>query len=75
MISDESPSKSGSPDRIKRTVFTRRQLTKLEDRFLQQTFLSREERRELATELGLTDRQVMIWFQNRRYKHNALGCL
>ena len=50
-----------------RTVFSRKQLAKLEERFVQQTFLSKEERLELAEALKLTDRQVMVWFQNRRY--------
>ncbi|ELT97515.1 hypothetical protein CAPTEDRAFT_71005, partial [Capitella teleta] len=50
----------------KRTVFSRHQLTALEERFRAQSFLSREERLELADFLGLTDRQVMVWFQNRR---------
>ena len=50
-----------------RTVFTSKQQSKLEERFVKQTFLSKEERLELAAELKLTDRQVMVWFQNRRF--------
>ena len=52
---------------MSRTVFSRKQLAKLEERFVQQTFLSKEERLELAEALKLTERQVMVWFQNRRY--------
>ena len=61
--SQASGGKSGMP----RTVFSRKQLAKLEERFVQQTFLSKEERLELAESLKLTDRQVMVWFQNRRW--------
>ena len=50
----------------RRTTFTKVQLQKLEERFLVQSFLSKEERVEFSFEIGLTERQVMIWFQNRR---------
>lgn len=50
----------------RRTTFTKVQLQKLEERFLAQSFLSKEERVEFSYEIGLTERQVMIWFQNRR---------
>ena len=69
-------SKSGMP----RTVFTRKQLTRLEERFIAQTFLSKEERQSLASELKLTERQIMVWFQNRRlvnlirYTITGIGC-
>ena len=51
----------------KRTIFNQDQLESLEKRFLKQTFLSKDERILLGSELNLTERQVMIWFQNRRY--------
>ena len=57
----------------KRTIFSQKQLERLEERFLSQSFLSKEERLMLGEELDLTERQVMIWFQNRRFVYK--GCL
>ncbi|KAG8224337.1 hypothetical protein J437_LFUL004293, partial [Ladona fulva] len=48
--------------------FSSEQTSALERRFLGQMYLSPEERRMLAEELKLTDRQVKTWFQNRRAK-------
>jgi len=58
---------SGGGRSCSRTVFTRAQLDAMEDRFVRQSFLTREERIELADEIQLTERQILIWFQNRRY--------
>ncbi len=65
-VNNTMPDQDGQYSRTKRTVFSRRQLLALESCFLQQTFLSKDERKQLANELGLTERQVMVWFQNRR---------
>jgi len=54
--------RNGAP----RTVFTRAQLDAMEDRFVRQSFLTREERIEFADEIQLTERQILVWFQNRR---------
>ncbi|KAI8129668.1 Hematopoietically-expressed homeobox protein HHEX [Lucilia cuprina] len=48
--------------------FTSQQTKNLENRFNSSKYLSPEERRHLALQLKLTDRQVKTWFQNRRAK-------
>lgn len=48
--------------------FTSQQTKNLENRFSTSKYLSPEERRHLALQLKLTDRQVKTWFQNRRAK-------
>ncbi|XP_043656739.1 hematopoietically-expressed homeobox protein hhex [Drosophila teissieri] len=48
--------------------FTSQQTKNLEARFASSKYLSPEERRHLALQLKLTDRQVKTWFQNRRAK-------
>lgn len=62
-----SDSKSGKPRRA-RTAFTYEQLVALENKFKATRYLSVCERLNLALSLSLTETQVKIWFQNRRYK-------
>lgn len=51
-----------------RAAFSHSQVYELERRFNQQRYLSGPERADLAQALKLTETQVKIWFQNRRYK-------
>lgn len=51
-----------------RTVFSESQLGGLSSAFDKKKYLSLTERAELAQELGLTQAQVKIWFQNKRAK-------
>ncbi|XP_041088390.1 homeobox protein Nkx-3.1-like [Polyodon spathula] len=51
-----------------RAAFTHLQVLELENKFSHQKYLSAPERAHLAHSLKLTETQVKIWFQNRRYK-------
>lgn len=51
-----------------RTIYSSYQLRELNRRFGRTQYLALPERAELASELGLTQTQIKIWFQNRRSK-------
>lgn len=58
----------------KRTAFSSQQLKKLEEKFNQQKYLSKIDRCELAAHLGLSERHVKTWYQNRRTKWKKECC-
>jgi len=65
LFSKSQPSKKR---RKSRTAFTNQQIYELEKRFLYQKYLTPADRDDIALSLGLTNAQVITWFQNRRAK-------
>ena len=55
-------------DKKQRTAFNMEQLDRLRREFQASQYLTEERRRNLCTELGLTENQLKIWFQNKRAK-------
>ncbi|XP_060533798.1 homeobox protein Hox-D3-like [Cylas formicarius] len=70
-VSNVSPlqSKANQPiSKRARTQYTSHQLIELEKEFSSGKYLCRPKRIHLANQLKLTEKQIKVWFQNRRMK-------
>lgn len=67
-LDEKSPEQPKQRKKRSRAAFSHAQVFELERHFNHQRYLSGPERADLAASLKLTETQVKIWFQNRRYK-------
>ncbi|XP_039083810.1 homeobox protein DLX-4 [Hyaena hyaena] len=70
--SEQRPQPPAKKLRKPRTIYSSLQLQHLNQRFQHTQYLALPERAQLAAQLGLTQTQVKIWFQNKRSKYKKL---
>ncbi|KYN13917.1 Homeobox protein Hox-A4 [Trachymyrmex cornetzi] len=67
-IDSYNTQENGTEQKRTRQTYTRTQILELEAEFHLNKYLAKKQRIKLAENISLTERQVKIWFQNRRMK-------